>query len=65
MTPRTQAVPAQCLDPFCAHTPAISGNEERDALMAYLVNVEERTVASVADLFDITRQGASRALVGR
>jgi hypothetical protein len=64
-TRRTQAVPAQCTDPFCAKQPPISANEERDALMAHLVLVEDKTVASVGDLFGLTRQGAARALVGR
>jgi phage FluMu protein Com len=62
LTQRTQPVPAQCTDLFCARTPASRRNEERDSVIEYLANVEQRPLASIGELFGISRQGVTRVL---
>lgn len=65
LTPRTQAVPAQCTDPLCATAPATSSNEERDSVMEYLFRVEKQTPQQLGETFGMTRQGAARILASR
>lgn len=64
-TSRTQAVPAQCTDPFCATEPARTMNEERDSFITHLVLVEQQPIAQLSQQFGMTRQGISRIVASR
>jgi hypothetical protein len=64
-TSRTQAVPAQCTDPFCAAQPPTSDNEERDSFMQHLWSVEKMSDSAISELFGLTRQRVNYILVNR
>ena len=64
-TTRTQAVPVQCTDVFCAAQPPISANEERDSMISYFVEVEERTPEEVGGELGMSRQNIARVLASR
>lgn len=64
-TTRTQAVPVQCTDPWCAAQAPVGINEERDSFMEYLVEVEKQTPELVGEAFGMTRQNVARVLSRR
>ena len=64
-TKRTQAVPAQCADPFCAVQPPVGSNEERDALMEHLYEVEDFSDSAIGEVFGLTRQRVGQILTNR
>ncbi len=64
-TTRTQAVPAQCTDPFCVANPPSSQNEERDSFIEHLAIVEQRPLVQLGDQYGMTRQGVARILASR
>lgn len=55
----------QCTDPFCAAAPAVSSNEERDAMMEHLEVVEGYTSERIAKVFNVSRQRVSKVLSDR
>lgn len=61
-TQRTQAVPAQCTDPFCAVTPPTTPNEERDSLLEYCFVAEKQTPAALGEALGLTRQRVTQIL---
>ena len=63
-TTRPQAVPVQCLDPFCAASPLPSSNEERDSFMEHLYGAGWSLV-ELGDLFGLTRQRVGQLLSSR
>lgn len=64
-TTRTQAVPVQCTDPFCALSPPSSQNEERDSFIEHLAIVEQRPLVQLGESYSMTRQGVARILANR
>lgn len=64
-TTRTQPVPVQCVDPWCALDPPARQNEERDSIIEHMVEVEGFTPERVGQLVGLSRQGVSRVLSGR
>lgn len=64
-TSRTQPVPVQCTDPFCALTPPASANEERDSFIQHLHDVSGETPEQIGQLVGLTRQGVARVLATR
>lgn len=61
-TTRTQPVPVQCLDSFCAITPPARQNEERDSFIEHLFHVEWFSPERIGKLVGLTRQGVARVL---
>lgn len=64
-TSRTQAVPAQCTDVFCAVQVPIGANEERDSFIEHLNVAEDRTPEDIGQVFDLTRQRVQQVLTAR
>lgn len=61
-TTRTQPVPVQCPDAFCAAEPPRRVQEERDSFLEHLVLAAGRTPESVGQLVGLTRQGVARVV---
>lgn len=64
-TSRTQPVPVQCTDVFCAAEPPTRSNEERDSFLEHMYEVGGASTAELAELTGMTRQGVERILSGR
>lgn len=64
-TPRTQAVPVQCTDPFCAVDVPVSINEERDSFIVHLVEVAGHPPDAVGKQLGMTRQNVDRVVAAR
>lgn len=64
-TSRPQAVPAQCTDPFCAATPPVGANEERDSFIEHLNVAAERPPEAIGQVFGLTRQRVQQVLTAR
>jgi hypothetical protein len=62
LTTRTQPVPVQCTDPWCAFEGLPSQHEERDSFLEHLYVVDGRTPEAIGQLVGMTRQGVARIL---
>lgn len=61
-TTRTQPVPVQCPDIFCATTPPVRQKEERDSFIEHLFHVAGISPERIGQLVGLTRQGVARVL---
>lgn len=61
-TSRTQPVPVQCTDAFCAREPPARSNEERDSFLEHLHDVVGVSTVALSELTGMTRQGIERIL---